>query len=176
MSSPSVGKVIALQEQCKPLFLQITLLQKQIKEILSQHADGRKLKGHEHVAWLGEIYGKILLGGQLVMNESEEHDFFTDDLRKVSVKARKGWNSGWKTSSTIPKIDGEDCPTHLMFVHLDDDYSLEGVWLFEWSALRSAGRLTPHIVRNSQRGFIFRLDERRDSGARVYPASDSGKR
>src|SRR5438094_3631076 len=114
-----------------------------IKEKLQSHADHKALKGDEIVGWLGEIFGKLLLGGILV-DDPEEHDFVTEDGRRVSVKARKG--ASWKQSSAIPKIEGEDCPTHLMFVRLFDDYCVRSIWLHEWSALRSRGRFVPHNV------------------------------
>ncbi len=76
-----------------------------IRRKLTEHADDKFLKGDELVGWLGEIYGKLLLNGVLVQDDLE-HDFETPDGRKISVKARKGWGSGWNRSSAIPKIEG----------------------------------------------------------------------
>jgi len=107
------------------------------------------------------IYGTLV-------NDREEHDFVTDDGRRVSVKTRKGWNSGWKQTSAIPKIEGIDCPTHLLFVHLNDDYSIDRMWLIEWCLLVKAERFKKHMVRGSQRSFIFAIDEEKDKAHVVY--------
>ncbi len=113
-----------LEAECQSLFIRLAGLQTEIREKVSAHADGKTLKGNELVGWLGEIYGKLLFNGTLV-SDREEHDFVTNDGWRVSVKARKGWKSGWKQTRAIPKIEGDECPTHLLFVHLNDDYSID---------------------------------------------------
>ena len=165
MSNPSaVGE---LEAECQALFIQLAELQTKIREKISVHADGKHLKGNELVGWLGEIYGKLLFNGTLV-SDKEEHDFITEDERRVSVKTRKGWKSGWKRTSAIPKIEGSDCPTHLLFVHLNDDYSIDRMWFLEWSLLVNTGRFKRHIVRGSQRSFILTIDEKQDKAHVVY--------
>ena len=165
MTNPSaVGE---LEAECQALFTQLAELQKKIREKVSVHADGKNLKGNELVGWLGEIYGKLLFNGTLV-NDREEHDFVTDDGWRVSVKTRKGRNSGWKQTSAIPKIEGCDCPTHLLFVHLNDDYSIDRMWLIEWCLLVNADRFKKHMVRGSQRSFIFAIDEEKDKTHVIY--------
>jgi hypothetical protein len=160
--------VTHLAGDCAALLSQWAEVQSRIKEKLAEHADGKTLKGNEIVAWLGEIYAKLLLDGALVA-ESEEHDLMTPDGSRVSVKTRRGSGSGWRQSSAIPKIEGHDCPTHLLFVHLNDDYSIDRMWLLEWSELQAAGRFREHVVRGHRRSFIFNIDERRDAGFVVYP-------
>ncbi|MBK9348624.1 MAG: hypothetical protein IPN06_20575 [Burkholderiales bacterium] len=165
MTNPSaVGE---LEAECQALFTQLAEIQKTIREKVSVHADGKTLKGNELVGWLGEIYGKLLFNGTLV-SDREEHDFVANNGMKVSVKTRKGWNSGWKQTSAIPKIEGSDCPTHLLFVHLNDDYSIDRIWLIEWSHLLSTDRFKKHMVRGSQRSFIFAIDEKKDKVHVVY--------
>src|SRR5260370_19856061 len=144
----------ALEAEFQTLFSELTTLQKKIREMVSVHADGKNLKGNELVGWLGEIYGKLLFNGTLV-DDREEHDFVSSDGLRVSVKTRKGWKVGWKQTSAIPKIEGSDCPTHLLFVHLNDDYSIDRMWLLEWHHLLSADRFKKHMVPGSQRSFIF---------------------
>jgi hypothetical protein len=165
MTNPNA--VSELETECQPLFSQLTALQKKIHEKISVHADGKNLKGNELVGWLGEIFGKLLFDGTLV-NDREEHDFVANNDLRVSVKTRKGWNLGWKQTSAIPKIEGSDCPTHLLFVHLNDDYSIDRIWLIEWSLLLSAERFKRHVVRGSQRSFIFAIDEEKDKIHVVY--------
>lgn len=165
MTNPSA--VAELEAECQALFTQLAELQKKIREKVSVHADGKNLKGNELVGWLGEIYGKLLFNGTLV-SDREEHDFVADDGQRVSVKTRKGWNSGWKQTSAIPKIEGSDCPTHLLFVHLNDDYSIDRMWLLEWSLLVKTERFKKHMVRGSQRSFIFAIDEEKDKAHVVY--------
>lgn len=149
------------------LFSELTAIQKKIRSRLTALADGKNLKGNELVGWLGEIYGKLLLDGKLV-NDREEHDVVASDGRRVSVKTRKGWGQGWKQTSAIPKIEGDDCPTHLLFVHLNDDYSIDRMWLLEWGQLLAGGRFKKHVVRGSQRSFIFAIHEEKDKALVVY--------
>jgi hypothetical protein len=165
--NPNEAGVQALEAECQFLFSELFTLQKKIRDKLALHADGKNLKGYEFVGWLGEIYGKILIDGTLV-DDREEFDFISSNGWKVSVKTRKGWNSGWKQSSAIPKIEGDDCPSHLLFVHLDDDFSIDRMWLFDWADLVSAGRFKKHMVRGSPRSFIFYIDEQRDEANIVY--------
>jgi hypothetical protein len=156
-----------LEHECKPLFDRLAALQSEIRCRLSGHADGKNLKGNELVGWLGEIYGKTLLYGTLV-HDREEHDFTCADGWRVSVKTRKGLRSGWKKTSAIPSVDGDGCPTHLLFVHLRDDYSLDRIWLFSWPDLVKNERFTEHIVRGAHRSYIFTLDEERDKTYVIY--------
>jgi len=157
----SADDVRRIESEPIGLFRQLSSLQAEIQRRLVSEADGKTLKGNELVGWLGEIYGKNLLGGKLV-SDREEHDFICQDGRRVSVKTRKGWGSGWKQTSAIPKIEGGECPTDLMFVHLNDDYSVDRVWVYPWSELIQADRFTSHVVRGQHRSFMFRVDERRD--------------
>jgi hypothetical protein len=167
MTNPA--SVSALEEDCKALFTELAALQSKIREKLSGYADGKHLKGNELVGWLGEIYGKLLLDGKLV-HDREEHDFVSADGALVSVKTRKGFGTGWQRTSAIPKFDGPQCPTHLLFVHLNDDYSLDRIWLFPWSALATKERFKSHTVRGSHRSFIFTLDEKKDKDYLIYGA------
>jgi len=52
------------------------------------------LKGGEIVAWLGEICCRQLLNGKLVPDDLE-YDVLTPEGNRISVKTRKGENSGW---------------------------------------------------------------------------------
>ena len=159
--------VSALERECSDLFAELASLQSKIRTKLTTYADGKTLKGNELVGWLGEIYGKLLLNGTLV-HDREEHDFVCADGMRVSVKTRKGFSTGWQRTSAIPKIDGDECPTHLLFVHLSDDYSIHRIWLFPWSILAKAERFKKHTVRGSHRSFIFTLDEKSDKAYVVY--------
>jgi hypothetical protein len=155
-----------VEAECQDLFSELATLQKNIREKLSVHADDKNLKGNELVGWLGEIYGKILLDATLV-GDREDLDFVSKDGLRVLVKTRKGWNLGWKQSSAIPRIERSGCPTHLLFVHLNDDYSIDRMWLLEWQQLLDSERFKKHIVRGSQRLVIFTIDENKDDGSVV---------
>lgn len=157
-----------LSMECEKLFARLSSIQIEIRNKLSAHSDGKNLKGNELVGWLGEIYGKLLFDGQLV-NDKYEYDFITPTGYRVSVKTRKGWKSGWKQTSAIPKIEeDDDCPTHLLFVHLNDDYSIDRMWLFSWHRLIIDERFAKHMVRGRQRSYIFRIDELKDKQFIVY--------
>jgi hypothetical protein len=159
--------VAELEAECQTLFSELADLQNKIRDRLFVHANGKNLKGNELVGWLGEIYGTLLFDGELV-NDREEHDFISSDGHRISVKTRKGWGNGWKKTSAIPRIEGIDCPTHLLFVHLDDNYSIDKIWLFEWLQLLNADRFKKHIVRGQHRSFIFAIDEKNDAANLVY--------
>ena len=163
-----VGAVAKLEAECQALFSKLTSLQNKVRKKLAHYSDGKNLKGNELVGWLGEIYGKLLFNGKLV-DDREEHDFVTTDGLRASFKTRKGLNSGWKNTSAVPKIEGKDCPTHLLFVHLNDDYSIDRMWLLDWRDLVRAGRFKKHMVRGSQRSFIFSIDVEKDKAQVVYP-------
>lgn len=159
--------VAELEAGYQALFCELAALQNTIRNKVSAHADGKHLKGNELVGWLGEVYGKLLFDGMLV-DDREEHDFVAGDGRRVSVKTRRGWGLGWKQTSAISKIEGADCPTHLLFVHLNEDYSIDRIWLLEWSHLLRTERFKKHVVRGSQRSFIFAIHEEKDKDCVVY--------
>jgi len=164
---PNFVAVDKLEAECQTLFSELAALQNKIREKVAFYADGKNLKGNELVGWLGEIYGKLLFDGTLV-DDREEHDLVSGNGFRVSVKTRKGWSSGWKQTSAIPKIEGNGCPTHLLFIHLNDDYSIDRMWLLEWSQIVAAERFKKHMVRGSQRSFIFAINEEKDKAHVVY--------
>lgn len=138
-------------------------LEKKIKLYLNNFSDGKNLKGQELVGWLGEIYCKLFFDGRLV-EDSNEHDFITKDGFRYSVKARKGFSGGWNESSTIPKIEGKESPTHLIFIHFNDNYSIDRLWLYEWNYLLTEVRLKPKKSRNQVTGWKFRVRDKKDAG------------
>jgi len=159
-----------MESDFKPLFDSLFALQVQIRGKLARYSNGKSLKGYELVGWLGEIYVKLLFAGELV-DDRYEHDVQTRAGWRISVKTRKGRNAGWKQSSPIPKFDGEGCPTHLAFVHLHDNYSLDRIWLFNWGHLCETMRFTSKNVRGKFRSYIFKLDESNDKAFIVYEGS-----
>lgn len=160
--------VKSLESDMAIIFEELSAVQLKIREKLKVFCNGKTLKGNELVGWLGEIYGKLLFHGTMV-NDSYEHDIDNADGKRVSIKTRKGWKSGWTQSSAIPKITGDDCPTHLLFVHLDDDYSIHGMWLFDWDYLIEHDRFRKHMVRGNMRSYIFHLNESKDQGNKIFP-------
>lgn len=149
------------------LFAELFTSQVKIKQKLLRYADEKHLKGYEIVGWLGEVYVKLLFNGQLV-NDTYEHDVETKEGWRISVKTRRGRAAGWKQSSSISKFEGEGCPTHLAFVHLHDNYSLDRVWLYEWPHLCKTTRFTEKLVRGKFRSYIFKLDEKEDKRFVIY--------
>ncbi len=162
-----------LKNELSSLLVELSNIQDKIRIKLSTHAENKNLKGNEIVGWLGEIYGKLLLNGELV-DDSKEHDLVTPERWRVSVKTRKGVSPSWRRSSAIPKIEGDDCPTHLLFVKLNGLYELEQAWLFNWKDLREEGRFRKKKVRGLHRSFIFMLKESLDSDNEIYPTNKFG--
>ena len=149
------------------LFYVLADTQKKIQKKLEKHSDGKVLKGNELVGWLGEIYTKILVNGNLV-DDSHEHDVEASGNVRISVKTRKGTNSGWARTSAIPKLEGPDCPTHLMFVHLNDDYTVSSMWLYPWQDLLDSGRFKEHVVRGNFRSYYMAVNPGYDKKYRIY--------
>ena len=145
---------------------QLCQIQKKIRDVASVYANGRKLKGNEIVAWLGEIYVKLLFDS-LLADETEEHDVHCNDGKRISVKTRKGL-TGWSRTSGIPRIQGVGIPTHLAFVHLLDDYALDRIWLFPWEDLIENNRFLRKNVRGNQLDYYLILNERNDVKYLVY--------
>ena len=166
------AKVDAIQSDLHELLNEFTTLQCKIRDRLEKYSDQKNLKGNEIVGWLGEIYARALFDGRLVQ-DSQEHDVETPDGRRISVKTRKGRTVGWRRSSAIPSIDGEKAPTHLLFVHLDENYSLLNMWLFDWRELVQSNRLKPHSVRGKHRSYIFTLEPNKDKDKIVYAREDA---
>ena len=157
---------LKIQEHCN----EIEARNKAIKTVLDTYANGKKLKGDELVGWLGEIYGKLILGGEIHAADDKDYDIFTEDKR-VSVKARKGDNAGWTRSSIIPRIDltSADDPTHLLFVHLKNDYSLKSAWLFSWDWLVEKNRFIEKKVRGKFVGHYFSVKPEADIEFLCWP-------
>lgn len=156
-----------VEAELQTSFDKIFSLQIQIKQKLAKYSDEKVLKGYELVGWLGEIYVKLLFRGRLVA-DIHEHDVETDCGMRISVKTRRGSAAGWRTSSAIPKFEGEGCPSHLAFVHLHNNYSLDRIWFYDWRRLCSENRFTPKYVRNEFRSYIFKLDEKRDADCLIF--------
>jgi len=154
----------------------IFLATEKIKKRLLRY--GKKMKGDELVGGIGEVYGKIFLEkyfsekGKLV-EENLEYDL-TTGRRRVSIKTRKGRGTGWQQTSAIPEIKGKDRPTHLMFIHLDDDYQPLEVWLYPWKEVQD--RAKKHRVRRQHRSFIFMVKPKQDQRFMLYgkPQKDFG--
>jgi hypothetical protein len=153
--------LVQLENQLRDHFEQLIGARDCIKQKLMEHSDGKALKGDEIVGWLGEIYAKLLMNGILV-DDSHEHDLVVDGQR-VSVKARKESNgsTSWTRTSGIPKIEGDDCPTHLMFLLFDDRYGLKKVWLYPWGEIRD--RFRTHVVRGQHRSYYFIVRPNKDA-------------
>jgi len=159
----------SFSNELEQLTNQLCQIQKQIREVATTHANGRKLKGNEIVAWLGEIYVKLFFSG-LLADETEEHDVYCEDGKRISVKTRKG-ETAWSRTSGIPRIQGDGIPTHLAFVHLFDNYALDRIWLFPWKDLVKNDRFYRKKVRGNQLDYYFVLNSRNDAKNVVYQSN-----
>ena len=84
------------------------------------------------------------------------------------MKARKGISGSWTTTSIIPKIAGDECPTHLMFIQFTHDYSIKRVWLFPWKDLNDQRRFIEKKVRGEHRGYYVRIKPSLDRHYLIY--------
>lgn len=147
-------------------FKEIAAATDRIRHKLQEHADGKRLKGDELTGWLGEIYGKMMLNGTLVPDTCD-YDVKARDMR-ICVKARKGVALGWQITSIIPRVEGEECPTHLMFLQFTESYSIKRVWLFPWEYLRNHRRFIDKRVRGEHRGYYVRIKPSVDKDYLIY--------
>lgn len=167
MTSPEFDRFSELEKEFGALFSELSKLQISIHSKLAQHADGKKLKGNEIVGWLGEIYCKYIFDGELV-DDSFEHDVETSDGMRISVKTRKGNSKGWNRTSAIPKVVGNDAPTHLLFVRLNNEYIADRMWLFLWQVLIENNRFKDHMVRGQWRSYYVNINEKTDQPYLIY--------
>jgi len=165
------GEMEKIEEELKFCFKSLSDTQNKIHEKLRIIINDEKaLKGNELVGWLGEIYTKIIFNGKLV-DDSNEHDVeavINNKLSKISVKTRKGNRGRWNNSSAIPIIEGDNSPTHLMFVHLNDDYSVSSMWFYPWHVLLRNGRFKEQNVRGKFRSYYMSVKLIEDEKYKIY--------
>ncbi|MHB0929472.1 MAG: hypothetical protein ACYC3W_11340 [Candidatus Nanopelagicales bacterium] len=154
-------QVLLIESELANNFDQLASIQNEIRRKLAQYSTEKNLKGYEVVGWLGEIYIKILFNGKLV-SDIYEHDVELVTGERISVKTRKGRNLGWNNTSLIPRIIGDNLPTNLAFINLDDNYRINKIWLFPWEYLYLNNRFIEKKVRGQLRGFIVKIDEVKD--------------
>lgn len=65
-------------------------------------------------------------------------------------------------------LKGNELVGWLGEIYGNEDYSIDRMWLLDWCQLMSAGRFKKHIVRGSQRSFVFAIDEGKDKAHVVY--------
>lgn len=163
-----ITKLNVIQNEIEKELSSLFLIQQTIKSKLIQFSDDKNLKGDELTAWLGEIYTKTLFDGELV-DESHEHDFVVPSSgERYAVKARKGSNTGWNKTSSISKIEGEDCPHYLLFIHFDQNYNVQHIWKYPWIELFETDRFKKKNVRDEVGGWYVRVRLKADLKYVVY--------
>jgi hypothetical protein len=165
ITAKGIDRLVEIQNSVKDHLAELATINAKIKAALKPFSDNKTLKGDEVIGWLGEVYCNALLGGNLV---DDQHDFEATGKR-ISVKARKGDNIGWNISGIIYKNEGKETPTHLMFVHFNNDYTIDRIWEYEWSYLVEANRLKMKTVGDNERGWIFKVRKVRDAEYVIYP-------
>jgi hypothetical protein len=135
----------------------------EIYDFLASLSGGKKLATDLEEAF-GEIYGKTLMRGTLVEHGKAPFDFTTSDGKRISVKTKKGWAEEWRESGAIIYVNSGLVPTHLMFVHLNDDYTADRIWLFEWDYLGKSNRLWNNalqlIPKDDEKHLVYEREER----------------
>jgi hypothetical protein len=165
ITEQGIAKLAEIQNSVKDHLAELATINAKIKGALKPFSDNKTLKGDEVIGWLGEVFCNALLQGNLV---DDQHDFEANDKR-ISVKARKGDNIGWNISGIIYQKKEKRDPTHLMFVHFNNDYTIDRIWEYEWSYLVESGRLKPKKVGDNERGVIFTVRNVKDKEYVVYP-------
>ena len=132
---------------------------------------GKKAKGDQLVSVLGEAAVAALTGGKVLPGEDTETDVVVGKTR-ISVKTRRGNGKGWTQTSPI-SANHPGTVDYLAFVHLNDSYAVNKIWLFPWKRLLKDGRIRPKKVRGTSRGFLFHLSKKRDASFLVFNNSRS---
>ena len=131
-----------------------------------------KLKGDQLTGFVGEYYAsRIIDGVNIEPDEKNSYDLI-DSKRRIEVKTRiynPNSASSWKQTSAISeKKILPNGPTHLCFLLLNNDYSVHGVWLFDWLYLIDNDRLKPKTVKGNERAYYFMLRYKMDESFRIY--------
>lgn len=169
------------QQEFKKITCEITMLRneviranREIEKLITEDTPllKSKLKGDQLTAFIGEYYANKLIDGvDIEPNEKHSYDLIGDGKR-IEVKTRifnKDSSSSWKQTSTISEKESNDVgPTNLCFVLLNQDYSIHGVWLFDWQYLLESSRLKPKKVRGIERAYYFMLRYKQDEEYRIF--------
>lgn len=161
----------ALETESKKYFEAVKKANDDVKSHLQGYIKtGRILKGYEIVGWYGEIAIQELLGGEVIADDTKDYDVVNVVKgERYSVKTRKGFEGNWNVTSLIPSNTIEsDSPTHLVFVHLNDEYGVESVWCYPWEDLVSENRLRPKKVKGVVRGYTLSVKKSLDKKYLVY--------
>lgn len=191
MSEYDFKKLSKTEMELKEELDELKKIQNKIKERVKELTGERKLKGDEIVGWLGELFCSTLVSGEITIEDNLEYDVITES-RRISVKTRKGNNPGWnKTSNISSKEINESSPTHLMFVQLDEDFSVKRIWMYDWDK-NLVERFKPVNVKKNKKSestegnyfdsestnkkveendagiYYFRVDEKKDKEKLIY--------
>ncbi|NJC27158.1 hypothetical protein [Neolewinella antarctica] len=160
------------QSELKTVLNELYKIHDKVHKEIQKQAPKFKLKGNETVGWLGEIYTAKFYGGEIVKDESSYDVIVNEDKedeKRLEVKTRRRTSgSSWRNSGVIgfTKI-GEVPPTHLIFVILKNNYTIESIYEFEWDDV-STTRFRDSIVKKKVRGYFVRLLDTDNENHRRY--------
>ena len=163
-------KVAAFEKLLQPLLSQLSEIHVQVRSIVEAEAMGKRMKGDQITALLGEVLAAKLLNGSIGVSD-EEPDIVADGKR-YEVKTRvHGKRAGWRNSSPISSVDHAGNPDYLLFQELGEDYRLRRAWSFSWAWLVEEGHIRPKKSRGNQIGFYFYLSRELEmtSEHQIYP-------
>lgn len=160
-----IEQLHAFETDLGEFFKSLVSITESIRQYIQKHTK-RKLKGDEIVGWLGEVYAKFLVDGEVEIDDSLDYDVTAPSMR-ISVKARKGTQRNWNRTSSIPsnELSQENGPTHLLFLQLNDDYRLKRAWLYDWNQVQ------PYFkpVKAGSSMYYFKVKIERDRECLIYP-------
>ena len=152
-----------LTQRLNQILIEYSRQENEITNILSQFSNGYN-RPRDIVAWLGEIYVIRFLGGnkQPINSPYSIITNVDDAIWRVKVTTRKGSNySSWSESGAFNL--NRDI-THIAFVHLDDNYNLNSIWLFTIEEIQ--GR---NLLHKGNDKIAFRIDISGDSQNQIFP-------
>ena len=157
----STTQLINLIESTTHAFRTFQIAETQVLNILQPLSNGRPRNG-DIVAFYGEILVHELFGGIKQQNNNPFSIVANQNSTefRIKVTTRVGNNIGWDESGKFLTNAGM---THVAFVHLNDDYSVDRIWLYQIDFI---------INRQIEKGdnkIAFRIDEQNDANLLVFP-------
>ena len=131
---------------------------------------GKRVKGDQITALLGEVLAAKLLDGSIQV--SDEQSDIVAHGKRYEVKTRvHGQSPTWRNSSPISSTDYATKPDYLLFQELGEDYRLRRVWCFPWAWLVEESHIRPKHSRGNQIGLYFYLSRELEmtKERQIYP-------
>ena len=149
------NEVQAFEEALRPLLDVLSDAQRKIRSAVEAEANGKRVKGDQITALLGEVLAAKLLQGRIQISD-EEPDIIANGV-SYEVKTRVHRGDSWRESSAISSVKHAKQPDLLLFLELTQDFRLLRAWCFPWDILVERRHIREKRSRGNQIGYFFYL-------------------